>query len=238
MNRTILACITIIVVCLFLPNYYEGFQTINGISDGWFINLDRSKDRMKSVKSQLHKLSPLIVTRWPAVDGTILTDKEYDELQIPYWSRPSFAEESRKKGRKGEIGCYLSHVNLLKHLDTLNTPPNEGHLILEDDIKIDDDFVKTWNKSFNTVPETWDMIFVGLLGNKVKNVLNGIGKPEWITGTHAYVVKHSSIPRILNSLKGFNEPIDEVYGRNLEGLKIYALNPPKIHQSGPSEMGN
>ena len=82
------------------------------------------------------------------------------------------------------------------------------------------------------------MIFVGLLGNKVKNVVNGIGKPEWITGTHAYVVKHSSIPRILNSLKGFNEPIDEVYGRNLEGLKIYALNPPKIHQSGPSEMGN
>jgi len=238
MNRTILASITIIVICLFLPNYYEGFQTLNGISDGWFINLDRSKERIEKIKPHLNKLSPLIVTRWPAVDGNKLTDEDYNKLNIPIWSRPSLAEQSKQKLRKGEIGCYLSHVNLLKHLDTLNAPPNEGHLILEDDIKIDDDFVRSWNNSFKTVPEDWDIIFIGLLGNKVNNVSNGIGKPEWITGTHAYVVKHSSIPRILQSLKGFNEPIDEVYGRNLEGLKIYALSPFKIHQSGlPSEIG-
>ena len=234
MRKIILGLLIIIVVALCIQNT-EGFQTIEFISDGWYINLDRSTDRMKKIQAELYKLSPLIITRWPGVDGGKLTDNDYERLDIPHWSRPAFAAEAKQKARKGEIGCYLSHYNLLRHLNTLNTNPQMGHLILEDDITISDDCVKSWNKSVAAIPQDWDMIFLGLLNfgnNKIINVSNGIGTPSLISGTHAYVVKHASLPKIIDILKGMNEPIDEVYGRNMKKMKVYALSPPKISQSG------
>jgi len=238
MKKIILGLLVIIVAALFVQNYREGFQTIELISDGWYINLDRSTDRVKKIQEELYKLNPLTITRWTGVDGGKLTDEDYHKLDIPYWSRPSFAAEARQKGRKGEIGCYLSHYNLLNHLNTLEREDGVGHLILEDDIKISDDFVKSWNTSVKSIPPDWDIIFLGLLGNQINNVSNGIGVPVWITGTHAYVVKHSSLPKIIDSLKGISEPIDEVYGRNIKKMKIYAMSPSKINQSGDaSTMG-
>jgi len=232
MRKYIAAFLMILVAAIFIQNTKEGFQTIDFISDGWYINLDRSTDRMKKIQAELYKLNPLLITRWPGVDGGQLTDKNYNDLDIPYWSRPSFAVEAKQKARKGEIGCYLSHYNLLKHLTTLRTDPTMGHLILEDDISISDDCVKSWNTSVKSIPPDWDMIFIGLNGNKIENVSNGIGRPTSISGTHAYVVKHSSLPKIIDVLKGMNEPIDEVYGRNMKKMKVYALSPSKINQSG------
>jgi GR25 family glycosyltransferase involved in LPS biosynthesis len=235
MLKIILGLFIIIVAALFVQNNIEGFETIQFISDGWYINLDRSTDRMKKIQAELHKLSPLKITRWPAVDGSKFTDEDYERLDIPHWSRPSFAVEHRQKPRKAEIGCYLSHYNLLKHLNTLNTDPQMGHLILEDDIVVSDDCVKTWNNSVKTIPQDWDMIFLGLLdvGNfEILDVSNGIGRPTWVEGAHAYVVKHSSLPKLIDMLKVFSEPIDEVYGRNVKNLKVYALKPYKINQGG------
>jgi GR25 family glycosyltransferase involved in LPS biosynthesis len=232
MRKFIAAFLMVIGAAIFIQNTNEGFQTVEFISDGWYINLDRSTDRMKRIQGELYKLSPLVITRWPGVDGSKYTDEDYDKLDIPFWSRPSFAKESAQKTRKGEIGCYLSHYNLLKHLNTLKTDPNMGHLILEDDITISDDCLQSWNASVKTIPPNWDMIFLGLLGNRVENVSNGIGTPTSITGAHAYVIKHASLPKILEMLKGMSEPIDEVYGRNIKKLKIYALNPNKINQAG------
>ena len=200
-----------------------------GIEDAWYINLDRSADRRESIEKETEKLG-IPINRWPAVDGSKLTDEDYSKLNIPAWSRPSFALESKQKGRKGEIGCYLSHKTLIEYLGSLPVQENTGHLILEDDIKIDDDIVTAWNNAVKSVDPDWDIIFIGLAGNKVNDVKNGIGKPSWITGTHAYVVKHSSIPKIYESIKIMYDPIDEVFGRNPNKLKIYALDPSKIHQ--------
>ena len=64
------------------------------------------------------------------------------------------------------------------------------------------------------------IIFLGVSGNKINNVKDGIGIPEWITGTHAYVVKHSSLPKINESLRVVYDPIDEMFGRNPNKLKL------------------
>ena len=236
MNKYII--ISIIFILILIASLYqshtnsEGFESIQGISDCWYINLDRSQDRNKNIQKELLKLSPLEITRWPGVDGGNFTDEDYDSLNIPFWSRPNFTLESKQNTRKGEIGCYLSHTNLLKHLNTLQVNPTLGHLILEDDIKIDDDFLSFWNTSYKTIPPLWDIVFVGLLGNTIEFTKNGIGIPRNITGAHAYIVKHSSIPKILEYTKIMSEPIDEVYSRNCKNLNIYALNPSKIHQNG------
>lgn len=208
----------------------EGFEeSLQGISDCWYINLDRSPARRKQVETETKKLGALPIHRWKATEGAALIEKDFVLHGIPAWSRPGFAKDEKK--RKGELGCAVSHKTLLQHLNTLQVAPNTGHLILEDDIVIEKDMPSAWNKGLKAVGSDWDIIFLGITGNKINGVKDGIGIPEWITGTHAYVVKHSAIPKLLDSLQIVYDPIDEIYGRNQNSLKIFALDPSKIKQS-------
>ena len=234
MKKIIILILIFILVILYLfkEQIREGFQTPPAnIADVWYINLDRSSDRRTYIENETSKLL-IPVKRWSAVDGSKLTDEDFNKHNIPAWSRPSFALESKQKTRFGEIGCFLSHKSLLQHLNTLDTPSDMAHLILEDDAKIDDNFIEKWNISINTVDPSWDIIFVGLLGNNVNDVKSGIGKPEYITGTHAYVVKQSSLDKIIAHIDIIYDPIDEVYAKGINKLNIYALSPSKINQGG------
>jgi GR25 family glycosyltransferase involved in LPS biosynthesis len=213
----------------FSKKVVEGFSTsMNGVHDVWYINLDRSPHRKTMIEDEIKKLGVTNVQRWPATDGKTLTDNDFNKLNLPAWSRPQFAKN--EKNRYGEIGCYLSHKNLLKHLSQQSMPDDAVHLILEDDSVIDKDAASHWNKGIPTLDKDWDMLFLGLLGNTVTDVKNGVGKPSWITGTHAYAVKHSSIPKILDRIDTLSDPIDEMYGRSRDKLNIYAFSPYKVHQ--------
>ena len=223
--------ICILMVCLSVllirSTVVEGFETMNGIRDAWYINLDRSPERRERMEIELEKL-PIQSHRWKAVDGLLLTDADYTKLNIPNWSRPNYTKETKEHTRKGEIGVFLSHKTLLEYLHNQDYNENDNHLILEDDVFIQPETVNVWNKTI--IDNEWDIIFMGL-PNKVEKVSNGIGVPKWITGAHAYVVKHSSLPKILHSLRVLYDPIDEVYARNVDGLVIYALSKPMISQT-------
>jgi hypothetical protein len=52
MRKYIAAFLMILVAAIFIQNT-EGFQTIEFISDGWYINLDRSTDRLKKIQAEL-----------------------------------------------------------------------------------------------------------------------------------------------------------------------------------------
>ena len=73
------------------------------------INLDRSKDRLDSMKTQLDNLN-LAFERIAAIDGRCADE---DSLNKHYSQ-----ELNRKKYftplTKGEIGCYLSHLSACK----------------------------------------------------------------------------------------------------------------------------
>lgn len=232
MKKIIILILFVISIFIFIVfnKRKEGFQdSLSGIYDSWYINLDRSPDRKVKVEEEVKKLGNIPIQRWTAVEGSKLTEKDFDIHSIPAWSRPSFAKDEKK--RKNEIGCLLSHKTLLQNLEKLNVPQTEGHLILEDDISINKNIIGVWNKAKQSIPNDWDIIFLGLLGNQIKNVKDGIGTPEWITGAHAYVVKHSSLPKINESLRVVYDPIDEMFGRNPFGLKLYALSPSMITQN-------
>ena len=198
--------------------------------DVWYINLDRSPDRRKQMEQEVSKLAPFTPNRWAAVDGKKLGDSEYNSYNIPAWSRPSYAPEAKRETRKGEIGVYLSHRTLLEKLSEQSRPDNYIHIILEDDVKIDTDALAALMTSSASIGPYWDIIFIGLMNNKVNKVNNGIGVPEWVTGAHAYAIRHGSAKKVLNSIKTMYDPIDEMYGRNPDGLRMYALSPSKINQ--------
>ena len=126
------------------------------------------------------------------------------------------------KMTKGEIGCYLSHIHMLKK--TLET--NKQVLIIEDDAKIEaDTFQKI--KELKDIPEDWDILSIGY--NYYEHFsINSFDKIKYLHGTHAYLVNKNITMEKINSLL----PIDKPYDISLPiKLKTYIVKP-KIIEIG------
>lgn len=110
----------------------------------YLINLDRDTDRLERMQRQLGACG-LEYSRFPAVHG----------LNLPDWLRPYFLNESGGKASElsdGEIGCYASHLSVMK----MASDSNETTLILEDDLKLCDDFAQLLDTCLK-LEVTWDM---------------------------------------------------------------------------------
>jgi len=201
------------------------------IKDVWIINLDRSKERWNTMIEETANLDPLPVNRWSAVDGRTLTEQDLIQEKIPIIVRPQNSIDHRKERRKGEIGCYLSHKKLLENLGKMTkVSDNSGHLILEDDVKIDKDTLDKWIEVAPSLNKDWDIFFFGIHDPGLEKVSNGIAKVKSIQSLHAYMVKQSSIPKILKIIDVMYDPIDEIIRWNADKLNMYAIQPFVINQ--------
>lgn len=115
----------------------------------------------------------------------------------------------------GQIGCYLSHHLLLKHCME-NSRKSGFTVILEDDIKISNDFCEKINYVIEN-NSAFDIAFLGLLfkhGNKRGLVdsktldlsLNG-------EGTHGLLIRNSSLEKIYKLNCFPKGPIDSHYNK-------------------------
>jgi GR25 family glycosyltransferase involved in LPS biosynthesis len=89
----------------------------------YYLHLDRISERKKSIQNQIlkHNLTNAVI--FPGVDGKKLNKKKCSKL---------FTPKSMKWIQRGQIGCAMGHVNILKHI----VDSNDNHpfyLILEDD---------------------------------------------------------------------------------------------------------
>jgi hypothetical protein len=201
------------------------------IKDVWVINLDRSKDRWNTMIEETANLDPLPVNRWSAIDGRTLTEQDFIQEKIPIIVRPQNSVDFRKERRKGEIGCYLSHKKLLENLGKMTKVSDmSGHLILEDDVKIDRNTLDKWIEVAPGLNKDWDIFFFGIHDPGLEKVSNGIAKVKSIQSLHAYMVKHSSIPKILKIIDVMYDPIDEIIRWNADKLNMYAIQPFTITQ--------
>ena len=107
----------------------------NFIVIAYLINLKRAEDRLSSAKETFDKVGIKFELE-VAVDGK--------ELSLP---NPNYAELKYnllhgKKTNLGELGCYFSHLNVLKKfLDT----KEDFALVCEDDIEFEEDIVEIIN---------------------------------------------------------------------------------------------
>lgn len=230
----------ILTLFLFSIYLYKSIDYINPIIDEiWVINLNKDTERMKSVLQQERYL-PHKIQRWTAAYGKeeIREDIAMNDGVQTIISRSSDANENKKSdkvlNKAGEIGCWLSHKRLLKHLIKSNYPPNFGHLICEDDIKIPANFNERWDSISKTIPGDWDMVYLGIGGPHGDHINKHVIK--WKNDkkeganfrTHAYLVRHKSIGKILDKLALMAAPIDVQYYLMLGGLNIYIVDPELI----------
>jgi hypothetical protein len=223
-----------VLVLILAVAYYFYKNTTPSIDDIWVLNLDKDKERFQKILDQ-ESLLPQKVNRWKATygkdenredakkDGVSRTISTRSDVELP-------KENLTVTHAQGEIGCWLSHKRLLQHLNTLNVSPNFGHLVLEDDVVFDKDFLRKWNKIKHTIPGDWDFIYFGIghpRGDRInENVIRWSNTKGWSNhGAYAYMVRHRALPHILKKIRFMSAAIDDEYFYALEDLNVYIIDP-------------
>lgn len=141
--------------------------------------------------------------------------------------------ETNIKLSRGEIACYLGHLNILKKFVESDY---KYALIFEDDVKLPDNVDETYEKikySINNVPKNTDFLYLGFYREqcdkliKYNDIYNHSYKP---TGIHSYLINKKFANIILKNSYPINIEIDNLYNRDFK-LKInrYSVNKNYLH---------
>jgi GR25 family glycosyltransferase involved in LPS biosynthesis len=133
----------------------------------------------------------------------------------------------------GHIGCILSHYMLWQ---TLMYLPYEEILILEDDVVLCENFITEFSKYKVQLPDDWQYTFVGhcclppeYYQLKINDSIITTTHPPMCT--HAYMIKKSSIPILLDTNHRAWSHIDiQIQKSSLKQLKHYIFLPPIAEQ--------
>jgi len=230
--------IAVSILVVLLVAAYLLRSTPPQIDDIWFINLDKDTERMKFFMSHAAEL-PQPPKRWPGTHGKHEERDTAREDGVCTSLSKSMNKADNEKSSKvlhnpGVIGCWLSHKRLLKHLATLPVSSQFGHLIMEDDVHLVDNFVGKWEEVRHEIPSNWDMVYLGygnLHGDPISPhvVRWRTDKASANWGTFGYLVRHGAIPYMLKQLTFMNSPIDTQYYRMFNDLNVYMLDPALVY---------
>jgi GR25 family glycosyltransferase involved in LPS biosynthesis len=229
----ILVLITLHLIKVYSNKFKPNIHTIH------VINLDSDSERWNNIKKlTTHTVPP--VERWTAVNGKELTQNDMAIRGVGYAMTRSgkgpYSEQGNDLRNQGVVGCFLSHKTLLERLSMLDVPDYYGHLILEDDVIIPDDFLKeddAWSSTYTKIPFDWDIVYLDMvnpvgesIGNNIMRLKYKAGPGGGNWGTHAYIVRHGAIKdKILPWLEYMVDTIDEQYKRKFNSWKVYAVVP-------------
>lgn len=115
----------------------------------YFINVNKSKDRLRSIHNEFKKIGINKYNRFSGIDT-----ENYNLSQEEKYLFRNLSKKSKKKN--GRIGCALSHFYLWKKILIEN---KKEALILEDDIIFKKNFVKNFNKLMK-MKDDFDIIFL------------------------------------------------------------------------------
>jgi len=191
------------------------------------INLDRSRDRWKSIENQA-KAAGIQLERVPAVDGNAIPDTEWVNFD-----RRKFYLCHGRRPIGAEYGCYMSHIHALQRIVDQNIP---YAVILEDDAGIPQDamkrlqaiidsglrfdVVKLYNhrtKGFVTKAKTSE-------GDELGRCIHGP-----LGSAMGYLVTRDGAVRLLKTLLPMFLPYDIALERGWKsGVRIYLTRAPVI----------
>jgi len=218
-----LILIILILLVIVIRYKIEHFNSKNNLIDKiYFINLDKSLDRLIFMKKQLNNLD-MNYERFGAVDGS--------KLNINNLLRQKIL--TTDKMMCGAVGCSLSHINLWKRISKLN---NESVLILEDDCIIDPNFTKKLHIYKKQIPNNFDILYLGgsnIYGKMIsENILKPISSDSSSTrntGMYGMVIKKKIIPLLLEHNIPITDNIDQVIKNELfDKINAYYIVPPLI----------
>jgi glycosyl transferase family 25 len=192
----------------------------------YVINLDRSEQRLAQIGANLAQHG-FDFTRVSAVDGRLLPP----DAPIPL-DRDIFKRDNGRDVLPGEIGCFMSHLNVLA---ALRDSSHSFGVILEDDGLVNDQFRPTLEGL--TKVEGWDL--VKLVNNRTKmfkaayTLENGVEIGRCLHGpsgsSAAYIVRRSSAQALIDGLSPMRGPYDvELEAGWRTGMEVYCTGVPVV----------
>jgi SAM-dependent methyltransferase len=170
----------------------------------WVINLDRRPDRLAHTRAQLERAGVPKVFRFQAFDG------------------PRLQLTSAKPGwvRRGAVGCYLSHLALLKQAQARRQPC----LVVEDDLVVADDFLPELDACVRELPEDWEALLLSGGEHQQRPRVLGPHHARLVAtwGTSMAFFRLGAIDRLLEEADSLDRPIDDFYIRMMSSTRFYA----------------
>lgn len=194
------------------------------------INVDSATDRLQEAKSQLDKQD----LHWERLEAVTPKSEEF--------SLPEAGSKWYRELTNGEVACYLSHRKAWRKAIDAEV---DYLIVLEDDLVIDGPLKKITDEIIEA-DMSWDMVKLfetRKSRRELRSLDSGVkivDTPTMPIATTGYIVKVSSLPRLLESTKQFSRPIDVELKSYWElNLRIYSIYPPpiKISEDNDSTIG-
>lgn len=227
-----------LVILIILFFFYFLQSSSPTIQSAHAMNLDKDKKRWDTlIKSAANAGLPL--ERWPATYGKDIPYDDLRELGVGHaMVRPNRHDKKHETlVNLGVVGCFISTRRLLTYLSEQSFSDSAGHLILDDDIEIPQNFLQAWEEKRQLIPANWDIVYLGIWDITGEDVAPGVkklrsarrGERAPNVGTFAYVVRHGAInTKILPWLRYMFDAIDEQYVHKFDEWNVYGIEPNMI----------
>lgn len=201
----------------------------------YVINLGARQDRWTEISQHLMELGFRSFERVEAVDGSLEKPHIYTKIELPFSMRNA---ENREKIQQGHLGCYLSHLKVLRlakqHWN--DSPVQEKPhrvLILEDDCCFDATATETVRVALKEIGDHCQVLMLGANHQKPPlqcDNFSNIVKVQEAFGAHAYGLDSHLYDRAIRMLESKLEgpsipPIDVVLTTFQKEGYCYATNP-------------
>lgn len=214
-----------ILFFIYFYKCYENFQN-DFIIDYYVIHIRTYKLRYQNILFNQNKLNKNI----EIYDGVVGKTLDFDNLKI---FDPNL-KINFKYEFINEVGCYLSHLMLIKSLLNKNT----GYtVVFEDDfIILDENLDEKIKNIINKMNIDFDIIFLGNLNNNyAENYIDDIyyiNKNGYLWGTHGYLINNKNALKIYNKLLNMDLAIDNKYKKliNNDELVAFTIYPILVDQ--------
>ena len=172
----------------------------------FIISLDKNKERQEYLKKEVYPK----ITNYFKCDAF---DAELDDANEILKDNNIFLSDTfYNKCNEGQLGCYLSHFQLWKHIIKSNI---DLAIVLEDDVKIYSNFNKIIDTVYENLPVKFDYVHLFIHPDK-QNIQYLEGKDGDIIpaednfGTVAYIISLRGAKRLvkLTELLKIQAPVD------------------------------
>jgi len=225
----------------------DQFRQITKVKDIYVINLKHRDDRKKAVQKELKKLKTKNYEIFPAIYGTTLEQSQLDQIEDPILNKiiANLRHCHEELPSFNAIGAYMSHIEICKKVSKLKD--NDRCLILEDDVKLENNTVDALGNVWKSIPDDYDVLMLGYIPivqneSEVRRVNQFLASEINFWDTHAYILTGRGAKKILKE----HDKIRFQYHAFLRSLnetnklKMYFLLPPliKTRERDPTKMSD
>jgi glycosyl transferase family 25 len=187
----------------------------------FLINLDSDTERRSAMDAELYR-SGIAYERFPAISGGTLPD----------WIKDYLSDDG--KLTSGEIGCYASHLALMRRA----VETGRATLVFEDDLRIAPGFRDLLERCLRS-PHSWDILRLSKTDRPPTTRLDDVGSGYNLVryfqvplGTGAYLITPAGARKFLNWPQKRWRPVDRDLRRVWEtNLLTLGVSPDPVTQN-------